>query len=903
MGEPRARIGCALVALVILVAAPDPRSFRDAPEPAFAELLDARLRVPFAAVLLQAPDAALRPGERVLGLRLPGDDGLVAPRDRDGLRHALATTRPGDVVQVDVRGPRGARSVPVRVVASHTPAALAAQWPALLAAGALLLFALACVLGGRHPVTTPLFTVSLCLGAGLATAVGLAMPTDAGLFGIAELRARLAVLAWCALPAALLHLAARFPVVAPRVRRRAVAALPYALWAVPALVAQARFSEPATVDAVERLALATSFLAGAILTFACAFPPRRLSPVERARARAAMAAFVLAGAGPLAAFVVGVQPPRTASALLALGGFALPLALGWAVVRYRLLDPPAWLRHVLVSAASAGVALLLAAALTGAAWQAAGATHSFAPAHGAALALATALVYQAFHSLATKLASGRLVPNVAYDEMLARAGRELAVAPNPSEVLRRVTLLLAQELRAGEVESFFLDDVARRSTLAERGVAIWCDRRPPPLARLVRAERSEDPDMFSPELVLSLTPRAGESALVVVAPRRDGLPYAPEEVRAAEDVALLATLALGDATASAQLEARVAARTAALQRAADDRGAVLEAATRLQVAVDVDDVRAAAREFLECCTGTPAREVAQPPQTPRGVRLALDVEPSRSIWLAIPELRFDRATDLQPQADAVSALANIALERIHLLASLKREVTQQARELARITSGQRCAEFVRGVAHELRKPTEEIRLLAQAVDLATSPSAQPALARIEAITHELGRRLDCLLSRDAQRLDLRRVDLVRLVDDATARVARLRSERCFAVEHALARLPLVGDPVRIASLVENLLDNAVKATVRGGAVAVRTSLADAWVEIEVEDDGTGIPPELGDEIFEPGVGHFRSGFGLGLALCRDAVTAHGGSLAVESAPGRTSFRVSLPQCGPAETLS
>jgi signal transduction histidine kinase len=157
--------------------------------------------------------------------------------------------------------------------------------------------------------------------------------------------------------------------------------------------------------------------------------------------------------------------------------------------------------------------------------------------------------------------------------------------------------------------------------------------------------------------------------------------------------------------------------------------------------------------------------------------------------------------------------------------------------------------------------------------------------------------------------ELRRVDLVRLVDDAATRVARLRSERRFAVDHALARLPLVGDPTRIASLVENLLDNAVKATGRGGAVAVRTALlraiesADAQVLLEIEDDGVGIPPELGEEIFEPGVGRFRSGFGLGLALCRDVVTAHGGSLAVESAPGRTLFRALLPQSGPDEAAS
>jgi two-component system nitrogen regulation sensor histidine kinase GlnL len=73
--------------------------------------------------------------------------------------------------------------------------------------------------------------------------------------------------------------------------------------------------------------------------------------------------------------------------------------------------------------------------------------------------------------------------------------------------------------------------------------------------------------------------------------------------------------------------------------------------------------------------------------------------------------------------------------------------------------------------------------------------------------------------------------------------------------------------------------------------------------LEVEDDGDGIPIELGDGIFEPGVGGFRSGFGLGLALCRDVVTAHGGSITVESAPGRTLFRALLPQNGPDEATA
>ena len=105
--------------------------------------------------------------------------------------------------------------------------------------------------------------------------------------------------------------------------------------------------------------------------------------------------------------------------------------------------------------------------------------------------------------------------------------------------------------------------------------------------------------------------------------------------------------------------------------------------------------------------------------------------------------------------------------------------------------------------------------------------------------------------------------------------------------------------MRIASLVENLLDNACKATAAGGHVIVRTApvrrASGPGVLLEVEDDGPGIPSELGYEIFEPGIGRFREGFGLGLALCREIASAHGGGIAVESAPGRTVFRVELPQ--------
>lgn len=894
----RSVLGAALIASAALLL-PDPTQLHAAPVRVLHELLDPSLRVPFAATSLRASAARLRPGERVLGVRRAGDAGLIAPRDR---RSLLAAIGPGAWLELEVQGSSGARRVRVEVVEQSTPRALLEQWPLLLSSIVLLGFSLACILGGRHPVTTPLFTVTLCLAVALGSGIDLVLPHDAGLLGLPNARARVGTLAWCALPAALLHLAARFPVVVPSFRRPALAAAPYALWAVPALVAQLRFGEAVTVDAVERVALAASFGAGMVLVAVCAFPGRRLSPVERVRARAALTAFVAAGAGPLVAFVHGGQPTPTQAGLLALGGLALPLALGWAVVRYRLLDPPAWMRRTLVSVATTLVALLLAVVAMSAAWEQVAGAARLASAPVAALAITTALVYQAFRSGTRQLLRPGALRAAGPQRLLARASRELAGATSPHDVLERFVDLVCDAVRPGAVEAIFLAGREPESVLARHGLALW-QAAPGDVARaLIRSPRVEDPERTRPEIVLALEPRSGPAALVVIAARADGLPYSIEEVRALEDAGRLATLALGDAAASAHLEAAVVARTAALSRALRDRGAVVAAAEEIQAAAGAQQVRAAALGFLARCTGRlPLRSDAGVDRLDHVV-LHLDLEPTRATCFAVGGLEGDRAADLQPQVDAVAALAGLALERIHLLAELKHEVASQARELARVASGERCAAFVREVAHELRKPAEEIRDLAQCHAARAERPVRDVLGRIETLTCELSRRLDCLLSRGAARLDLRRVDLVRLADEAIARAGRLRCDRHFAVAHAASRLPMLGDPVRLASLLENLIDNACKATRHGGRVELRTTLvaapAAARVVLEIEDDGVGIPPDLGEDIFEPGVGAFRQGFGLGLALCRDVAAAHGGAIAVASAPGRTVFRVALPQAGP-----
>jgi CheY-like chemotaxis protein len=123
-----------------------------------------------------------------------------------------------------------------------------------------------------------------------------------------------------------------------------------------------------------------------------------------------------------------------------------------------------------------------------------------------------------------------------------------------------------------------------------------------------------------------------------------------------------------------------------------------------------------------------------------------------------------------------------------------------------------------------------------------------------------------------------------------------------------SHLPLVsGDPDRLQQVVWNLLSNAVKFTARGGHVWLCLERGDSFVDIVVKDEGLGIDPNFVPHLFE----RFRQadsrfsrehgGLGLGLAIVRDLVELHGGSVSASSGgPGSgATFRVQLPVIGAA----
>jgi signal transduction histidine kinase len=233
--------------------------------------------------------------------------------------------------------------------------------------------------------------------------------------------------------------------------------------------------------------------------------------------------------------------------------------------------------------------------------------------------------------------------------------------------------------------------------------------------------------------------------------------------------------------------------------------------------------------------------------------------------------------------------------------------------VARVRSSQRSQrDFVADVSHELKTPLTSIQGFAQAIldNTADSPEARKQAAQI--IHDEAGRMhrmaLDLL---DLARLETGTADLKMSTVDAGALLRGVAGRFMPQAQKAgvslqvnvPGQLPvLIGDGDRLAQVFTNLVDNALKYTLAGGHVTLSAASDERGIEFLVADTGVGVAsealPRLFDRFYQVDpsrAGGVKHGAGLGLAIVREIVQSHGGTISVRSEAGRgTTFCIRLP---------
>ena len=235
---------------------------------------------------------------------------------------------------------------------------------------------------------------------------------------------------------------------------------------------------------------------------------------------------------------------------------------------------------------------------------------------------------------------------------------------------------------------------------------------------------------------------------------------------------------------------------------------------------------------------------------------------------------------------------------------------KQAQERLR-ESDERKSEFLATLAHELRNPLAPIRHAAEILRLRATPdpALQAAHDIIDRQIRHMVRLIDDLLeanriTRGQLRLQRERVELAVLLEQVLA-IFRPQAEQAgltLRVTLPQAPITLDADPVRLAQVFQNLLNNACKYTGRGGTIRLDARYDEGAVVVRVADTGIGIAAEHLPRVFEmffqlnAGSGQSQGGLGIGLALARGLVELHGGHIEVRSpGPGQgTEFTVRLP---------
>jgi two-component system sensor histidine kinase KdpD len=272
-----------------------------------------------------------------------------------------------------------------------------------------------------------------------------------------------------------------------------------------------------------------------------------------------------------------------------------------------------------------------------------------------------------------------------------------------------------------------------------------------------------------------------------------------------------------------------------------------------------------------------------PLKAPMRTRGVLALQPEEPRLLLVPEQRR--------QLETFAALAAIALERVHYV-----EVAQHA--TVQIESERLRNSLLAALSHDLRTPLAGLVGLADSLRLSPPPLSgeqeEIALA-LQSEALRMSTQVNNLL--DMARIESGEIRLRRewhsieeIVGSAVRATARVVAPRTVTTDLA-ADLPLVEcDAVLIERVVVNLLENAAKYSPPSARIRISARPAAGFMRVEVADDGPGIRAGLETAVFEKFTRGTResaiTGVGLGLAICKAIVEAHGGTIVARSAAGK-----------------
>ncbi len=224
--------------------------------------------------------------------------------------------------------------------------------------------------------------------------------------------------------------------------------------------------------------------------------------------------------------------------------------------------------------------------------------------------------------------------------------------------------------------------------------------------------------------------------------------------------------------------------------------------------------------------------------------------------------------------------------------------------------------LIADIAHELRTPLTILQGQLDAMGDGIVPLDRSELGKLGVQTELLARLIDDLRTlslADAKRLTLERVDtdLVRIARRVCDSFREKAGRQGLSLEFrtGATHAPLRADPDRLAQVLTNLLENAVRYTPAGGWIRVSVAAPSGGAELSVEDSGPGLPKEAQAHVFErfyraeTSRSRLGGGSGLGLAIVHTLVELHGGRVEAHNRPqGGAAFHVTLPRYEQAATI-